>query len=1077
MTCPRCGSDNPAGKKFCGECGSALAGSTSADAPPASPATETRAGVAPERSGAASAASGERRHLTVIFGDLVNSTEIASYLDPEEWHGIAAQYQRTAAMAVARLGGHVAKYLGDGLMVVFGWPTAHEDDAERAVRAGLAMVDAVAALNEHLAGEHRLRLSVRVGIHAGSVVVGQGGGTEADVFGDAPNIAARVQAVATPDSVLISAAVHDLVAGRFVVEDRGAHQLKGIERPLQLYRAIRPSVVRRRRHRAAGGGLTPFVGREDEMRVLLKRWAQAVKGEGQVVLVVGESGIGKSRLVEEFRTRIKDDAHTWIDGGGERFCEGTPFHVVIQMLDQRLGARGEASKEQRVSRLERALQLTGMDLGEAVPLIAEIMHLPAPEKYPPLMLTPDQERRRLLASLVTWVLGAARSQPLVIAMEDLHWVDPSTLELTQTLVEQAATAPLMLLGTARPEFRAPWPAQPHHAQITLSRLNDLETRAMITGLAARALLASDMIDTVVKRTDGVPLFAEELTRLILEGDGRPAAREIPVTLQGSLTARLDRLGPTREVAQVAAVLGREFSYELLHAVSPAPEAELQSALEKLADAELIYARGLPPSATYQFKHALIQDAAYEGLLKSKRRELHHLVARTISERFSALADAQPQILARHWTEAGEAEPAITAWKAAGDAAYARRAFKEAEGSYQQAQAMLNTLPASPQRDARELDLCSAFVQVLQLTRGYSAPETVEAAARARALAEKVGNLAELFLQEVRTWSAIFVTGDYPGAAALADHILGLAVREDGETRRVAFAHTAQVQARFYRGDLAGVEEHFAQLTDFIDTVGFRQAPGSIVITIGATGLAAWISGRADCARERIARAVAFGRDNRNPYDLAFALLFESYLYRFQREPRRAETAAAQVLALSEEHGFSWGQDLARGVMGWAWAQLGRASEGVSLIRQALAGMVAARARVGITDVLTRLAEAEAIEGATVAALSTIERALQANPEELIFRPNTLSCRGALRLAVGQTELAESDFRAAIAMAQEMTAKAWELRAAMPLARILLARRDCAAARDLLAPLYGWFTEGLDIADLQDASSLLAELGA
>jgi tetratricopeptide (TPR) repeat protein len=600
---------------------------------------------------------------------------------------------------------------------------------------------------------------------------------------------------------------------------------------------------------------------------------------------------------------------------------------------------------------------------------------------------------------------------------------------------------------------------------------------MIAGIAARALLTSDMIDTVVTRTDGVPLFAEELTRLILEGDGRPAAREIPVTLQGSLTARLDRLGPTREVAQVAAVLGREFSYELLHAVSPTPEAELQSALERLAEAELIYTRGLPPTATYQFKHALIQDAAYEGLLRSKRRELHHLVARTISERFSALAEAQPQIVARHWTEAGEAEPAIAAWKAAGDAAYARRAFKEAEGSYQQAHAMLNTLPASPQRDARELELYSAFVQVLQLTRGYSAPETVEAAARACALAEKVGNLAQLFLQEVRTWSAIFVTGDYPSAAALADHILGLAQRENRETKRLLFAHTAQVQARFYRGDLAGVEEHFAQLTDFIETVGFKQAPGNIVITIGATSLAAWISGRADSARERIARAIAFAQDSRNPYDLAFALLFESYLYRFQREPRRAETAAAHVLALSEEHSFSWGQDLARGVMGWARAQLGRASEGVSLIRQALAGMVAARARVGITDVFTRLAEAQALEGATVEALNTIERALQANPDELIFRPNTLSCRGALRLALGRTELAESDFRAAIATAQEMNAKAWELRAAMRLARILLARRDCAAARHLLAPLYDWFTEGLGTADLQDARSLLAELDA
>jgi len=534
--CPRCGAGNKSGAKFCNECASPLG----------APASAAKIQSSEE-------IAGERRHLTVLFCDLVNSTEIAARLDPEEWRDIAARYQRSAGEAVMRLGGHVAKYLGDGLVVYFGYPQAHEDDAERAVRAGLAIVDAITLLNEQSA----VKLAVRVGIHTGSVVVGQGGGKEADVFSDAPNIASRVQGVAEPDTVVITAPVHRLVSGLFVVEDRGAHALKGIEFPMQLYRAIQPSVVRRRTHGSAARALTPFVGRDDEMRLLLSRWERACEGEGQLVIVAGEAGIGKSRLIEEFRARIKPDPHLWIECAGEQFFENTPFHAVTQMLNQGLGWRGDESKEERLLQIERSLELSGMKLGETVPLIAEMLNLPVPEKYPPLLLAPDQKRKRLLAALAGWVFGATRTQPLVLVLEDLHWVDPSTLELQHTLVEQAATARLMLLFTARPEFRAPWLMRAHHAQITLNRLSDRQTREMVAGVAARSALAKDIIDTVVKRTDGVPLFAEELTRLILEGDGRSVAREIPATLHDSLTARLDRLGSAKEVAQVAAVIGRE----------------------------------------------------------------------------------------------------------------------------------------------------------------------------------------------------------------------------------------------------------------------------------------------------------------------------------------------------------------------------------------------------------------------------------------------------------------------------------------------------------------------------------------
>jgi hypothetical protein len=475
----------------------------------------------------------------------------------------------------------------------------------------------------------------------------------------------------------------------------------------------------------------------------------------------------------------------------------------------------------------------------------------------------------------------------------------------------------MLLFTARPGFRAPWPARAHHVQITLRRLNDSHTREMVMGVVARVALARSVIDAVVKRSDGIPLFTEELTRLMLEGDGRSVAREIPATLHDSLTARLDRLGSAREVAQLAAVLGREFSYQLLAAVSPTPEYELQSALTKLADAELIFTRGIPPEATYQFKHALIQDAAYEALLKSRRRELHRRVARTISEKFPVMAEAQPEVVARHWTEAGEADPAIAAWKKAADAARGRRAFIEAEEDYRQALAMLNTLPESPERDAQELEYASVLSALLITTDSFTAQATVEMSGRARELAEKCGNLPILVAQEIFNWSTVLVSGDHPAATALADRLLTLSERE-GSEENLGFAQVTQVHVRYYRGDLLGVRDHFAQLSPYLEALRRSGRPG----TPNAEGFASvseWSLGYPDRARAHAAHAIAFVQDSQNLHDIAFAHYMAAWLYRFLREPRHVEQAATQALTISELLRFSYVSNLARNFLGWARA--------------------------------------------------------------------------------------------------------------------------------------------------------------
>ena len=570
--CPKCGSENPPEASFCGDCGADLSQPTAA---PRS-AESAAAPVVVEHGESHEVPEGERRHLTVLFCDLVGSTEIAGHLDPEEWREIVGEYHRAAAQAIERFGGHVAQYLGDGVMAYFGYPEAHDNDAERAARAGLAILDAISKLNEH---PTHPKLSARVGIDSGTVVVGAGAGKDTDVFGDTPNIAARVQTVAAPGTVLITDAVHRLVSGLFVVEDRGAQALKGIERPVQLYRVVQPSGVRGRLEAAAAArGLTPFVGREDELRLLMNRWEHALEGEGQVTLIVGEAGIGKSRMVQRFREQIAGTPHTWVEAAAGAFFQNTPFYAVTEMLRELLAWRGDESAEEQLTQLETRLELAGLKPAEALPLIAPLLNLPIPAKYPPSPLSPEQQRRRLLATLVEWALGAARVQPIVIAIEDLHWADPSTLELLQLLVEQGATARLLLLYTARPEFRAQWPQRAHHTQITLNRLSSRNVRTMVGEVAAQKALSEETIATVLERTGGVPLFVEELTRAVLEsGNAKLTGHEIPVTLHDSLMARLDRLGPAKEVGQVGAVIGGEFSYELLHAVHPIAEEDLQRA--------------------------------------------------------------------------------------------------------------------------------------------------------------------------------------------------------------------------------------------------------------------------------------------------------------------------------------------------------------------------------------------------------------------------------------------------------------------------------------------------------------------
>jgi predicted ATPase/class 3 adenylate cyclase len=1033
----------------------------------------------------------------VLFCDLVGSTEIAARLDPEEWREIVASYHHATTEAITRFGGYVAQYLGDGVMAYFGWPAAHDNDAERATRGGLAILDAISKLNEP---STRPKLLARVGIDSGAVVVGAGVGKDADVFGDTPNMAARLQAAAAPGTVFITSATHRLISGLFVVEPIGPRALKGVAAPIEVFRVVRPTGVRGRLQIARG--LTPFVGRDEEMRLLLSRWERTCGGEGQVALVIGEPGIGKSRLVIEFRDRIRDAPHIWMESVGEQFFENTPFHAMIEMLSRWLELQDAAGNQQQFERIERALASAGLKATEIAPLIADLMQLPTGERYPAVTLTPEQKRRRLLSALTGWIIGAAKLQPQVMVVEDLHWLDPSTLELLELVAEQGATVPLMLLYTARPEFRATWPMRAHHTQITLNRLNPRNVRQMVSLVAANNALVSESVDAVVERTGGVPLFVEELTRAVLESSSaRIPGHEIPATLRDSLMARLDRLGSAKEIIKIGAVIGNDFSYGLLHAVHPIREQDLQTGLRSATDAELVYVRGIPPDADYQFKHALIRDAAYEAVLRSRRKELHSRIARVLVERFPERVTSAPELLAHHYTEAGLVEQAIPYWEQAGRNAAQRSANAEASSHLTTALQLLRTLPDAPDRTRQELTILLALGVVLIATKGFATPEVESTYASAKSLCQQIGETDHLFPAVWGLWAFYVVGGQLQMASESAEQLLDLAHRGQ-DASLLLQAHYALGVALFSLGELGSAHAHFEQCSSLYEP----QRHHALTFMYGSfdTGLGTlcfmvlllWLFGYPEQALKKSQETLDMARTLAHPFSLACALVWTSWFHQLLRDERAAQEQADAAMRLSSEQGFSTWLAMAMMFHGWALVMQGQCTEGLTELEQALANTRAQGADTQLPHYFGLLAEAHLRAGRREDALSALAEALAgvSKSENRFYEAELYRLKGILTIQTGvlgpspqvtethpprssthaETE-AEKCFQRAIDTARRQGAKSLELRAKVSLARLLVnkGRRD--EARTMLAEIYNWFTEGFDTADLKDAKALLDEL--
>jgi class 3 adenylate cyclase/predicted ATPase len=1064
----------------------------------------------------------ERRQLTVMFCDLVGSTPLAEQLDPEELREVVQEYQAVCGELIHRFGGYIARYVGDALLVYFGYPHAHEDDAQRAVRAGLEIVAAMPPLNARLQPKATVLqtspLQVRIGIHTGLVVVGEMGGDdyrEAMALGETPNIAARLQGMAEPNTIVISAATSRLIAGLFTCHNLGPQTLKGVTMPVIAYRVLSESGVQSRFEVTVTTGLTPLVGREEEVGLLWQRWEQVKEGAGQVVFLSGEAGIGKSRLVRVLKERIAGETQVWLECRCSPYHQNSALYPLIDVVQRVLQFQRDDSPEEKLHKLEVTLQVGAIHEVplrlEVVPLVASLLSLPLPNRYPPLNLTPQRQKQKTLEAVLTWLLAEAEQQPVAFIVEDLHWADPSTMEFLGLLVEQVPTARLLTILAFRPEFTPPWPSRSHLTHLTLQRLPRQQVEAMVEKLTSDQGLPAAVVQQIVAKTDGVPLFVEELTKTILESIESIGSIEsaIPTTLQDSLMARLDRLGPAKEIAQLGAILGREFSYELLHAVSSLDEAALQQGLRQLVEAELLYQRGLPPQATYFFKHALVQDTAYQSLLKSTRQQYHRQIAQRLEEQFSVTKEMQPELLAHHYTEAGLAEQAISYWQQAGQRAAQRSANAEAINHLMKGLELLRTLPDTPERTQQELTLQIALGAALFAIKGYSAPEVEETHTRARVLCQQLGETPQLVPVLFRLVVFYFNRGEIQTAYELAKQMMRLA-QSAQDRYLLSLAHTALGWTLYFLGELTSARLHVEQAIALCDP---QQPPRLTVNTddprVGCLSYAAWVLwylGYPDQALKRSHEAVALAEELSRPYSLAYALGFAAMLHLLRREGQLARERAEAVMTLSTEQGFPYWLAWGTRVQGWVLAEQGQVEEGIGQMQQGLAAFRAMGTEVGraiyLADLATAYAKVRRVEeGLSVLAeaLTAVNKTEERNYEadlyrlkgELLlaqeghrlqavgFREKTKEAKEGLRLQAvdfrEKVEEAEACFHKAIEIARQQQAKSLELRVVMSLARLWQSHGRKEEAHRMLADIYSWFTEGFDTKDLQEAKALLTEL--
>ena len=968
------------------------------------PSTEDIAPIAPHD-------TAERRQVTVMFSDLVGSTALSARMDPEDLREVISGYQKCVADTVGRFGGFVAKYMGDGVLIYFGYPQAHEDDAERAVRAGLELVAAVGALKTHAP------LQTRVGIATGLVVVGDligsGASQEQAIVGETPNLAARLQGFAEPNSVVIAESTRKLMGNLFELRDIGPQELKGLSGAVRAWAALRPSSVESRFDAFHVSGVTELVGREEELELLLRRWSKAKVGEGQVVLLSGEPGIGKSRLTAALLERLIPEPHMRL----RYFCSpqhtDSPLYPIISQMERAARFTHTDTEQVKLDKLDAVLALASTSKQDAA-LFAEMLSLPNDGRYPALELDPQQRRQKTLEALFAQVETFARKNPVLMIFEDAHWTDPTSLEAFGRTVDRIKSLPVLLIVTYRPEFEPPWIGRPYVTALTINRLAERDIATIIDRVAGNKGLPANIRQDIIERTDGIPLFVEEMTKAVLEAEKEGATERavaaipspsvaVPASLHASLMARLDRLGSAKEVAQIGAVIGREFPHALIAAVVRKEEPELRSALDRLIDAGLLFRQGVAPHATYLFKHALVQDAAYGTLLREPRRALHARIAETLESQFAETADNQPELLARHCTEAGLIEKAAGLWGKAGQRSLARAALIEGTEQIKQALYQIATLPATVALRGEEIKLEVAFANALALT-----------------------------------------------------------------------------------GDLVGGKEHYDRALAIYDPAEHGRLTTRSGRDVGVTllsfrSLCVWQLGYTAASRSDAELAVKNARETGQATTLMYALLSAVVNHIRCGNYAGARTHADELIALADERGAPYWKAFGTAARGWLFTETGKASDAVTAITSGITSLRSTGAILYEPWHLWYLAMAYAELGRPDDARRYIDDAI-----DKVERSNEKWCEAEVHRIAGEIALkspqpdaakAEKYFECALAVARAQRAKSWELRAAMSLARLWRDQGKPQQARELLAPVYGWFTEGFDTRDLKEAKALLQELAS
>jgi class 3 adenylate cyclase/predicted ATPase len=1042
----------------------------------------------------------ERRQVTVMFSDLVGSTALSAQMDPEDLREIIFAYQKCVTETVHRFDGFVARYMGDGLLVYFGYPFAHEDDAERAVQAGLEMIAAVSALKT------RAALRTRVGIATGLVVVGDlidsGDAQERSIVGKTPNLAARLQGIAEPNTVVICDSTRRLLGNLFELKDLGPRDdLKGVGEAARAWAALRASSVASRFEALHGSGMTALVGRGEELELLLRRWARAKDGEGQVVLLSGEAGIGKSRLTAALLESVVAEPHTRL----RYFCSpqhrDSALHPIIGQMERAAGLAHDDSPQARLDKLDALLAKTSTSALDAA-LFVEMLSLANDGRYPTIELTPQQIRQRTLEALTAQLEALTRTSPVLMIFEDVQWIDPTSLEALGRAVDHTRTARVLLIMTFRPEFDPPWVGSPYVTALTINRLGQRDIEAMIGRVVGDKLLPANIREDIIERTDGIPLFVEEMTKAVLEAQSEGAVEDViaavpspalavPASLHASLIARLDRLGPAKELAQIGAAIGREFSHALLAAVMRKPEGELGSALDRLIAAGLLFRRGMPPHAAYLFKHALVQDAAYGTLLRGPRRALHARVAETLESQFAEIAESQPELVARHWTEAGLIEKAAGLWGRAGLRSLDRSALVEAAEQLTRALAHIADLPATPALRREEIKLQVALINTLFQVKGYAAPETKATVERARLLIEQAEALGEPLEDPLLLFPVLFglwvasmnaINGDI--MRELAARFLTLAERHR-MTAPLMIGHRIMGTTLAFTGDIVDALAHYDKSLGLYNAehrpLATRFGTDSRVTIMSFRALVLWLLGYPEAALADADHALKEAREIDQAATLMFALARTSYTHIFCGNYAAVNELLDELVILADRKGVLSRKAEGMILQGCVSAVTGKASDAVQMITSGITAWRSTGATVCQPTYLSYLTRAYAKLGQFDDAWRSIGEAIVAvdTTKELWSEADIHRIAGEIALISPKPNgaKAEAYFAHALAVARKQQAKSFELRAAMSMARLWRDQGKPDEARDLLAPVYGWFTEGFDTGDLKQAKVMLDEFAS